>query len=391
MVRQSLNFGWDSFAMARSQRALIIPFAAALLAVGMAFSPAIAWAQSYGMPPANVGDDVSDGGGGAPAGGGDSGLVVRVGQLEQQVRDLNGQIQQLQFANRQLQDQLKKFQQDIEFRFQELSRKGGRPFPKHSELMDTPAPAQSAAADSSASPVAGAPRSGSRDDAFDPARDPNAPGVPRTLGSTNPAAGSPAAGAETGTASNDDAPITLLSSPHQSADAGLGASPSSSPAPATTGRLPPLSSTTNPSKAGFTTPDGTVIAGARTGAPKEEFDIALAYMKQKDYEDAQRSFAAFVAKNPKSRHASDALYYLGETYYLRGRQREAAEQYLKISTNYASSPRAPEAMLRLGEALHALGAKEQACATFSEVPRKYPRASAAIKAGAQREAKRAQC
>jgi len=64
---------------------------------------------------------------------------------------------------------------------------------------------------------------------------------------------------------------------------------------------------------------------------------------------------------------------------------------LKISTDYATSPRAPEAMLRLGESLQALGAKEQACATFSEVPRKYPNASAAVKAGAEREAKRAQC
>jgi len=382
--------------MARSQRALIPSFAAALLAVGLAFSPAIAWAQSYGMPPADVGsDDGSDGGGGAPAGGGDSGLVVRVGQLEQQVRDLNGQIQQLQFANRQLQDQLKKFQQDIEFRFQELTRKGGgKAFPKHSELMDAPAqaPAHSAIADSpSAAQVAGTPPSGSRDDAFNPAGDPNAPGAPRVLGSATPAVGGVASPAGAGTASNDDAPMTLLSSPNQSADTGLGASPPANPAPATAGRLPALRSTSSPSKAGFTTPDGTVIADRTADAPKEEFDIGLGYMKQKDYQDAERSFAAFVAKNPKNRRASDALYYLGETYYLRGRQREAAEQYLKISTNYASSPRAPEAMLRLGEALHALGAKEQACATFSEVPRKYPRASAAIKASAQREAKRAQC
>ena len=117
----------------------------------------------------------------------------------------------------------------------------------------------------------------------------------------------------------------------------------------------------------------------------------MGYLKQRDYDDAEKSFAAFLEKNPKSRFTSDALYYLGETYYQRGRQREAAEQYLKISENYATSPRAPEAMLRLGESLQAIGAKEQACATFSEVPRKYPNASAAVKAGAEREAKRAQC
>jgi TolA-binding protein len=39
----------------------------------------------------------------------------------------------------------------------------------------------------------------------------------------------------------------------------------------------------------------------------------------------------------------------------------------------------------------ALGGKEQACAAFGEVNHKYPAASAATKAGAEREAKRAQC
>lgn len=385
--------------MARLQRALISRFAAPFLAFGLASAPAIVWAQSYGMPPANVGNGDSYGGGGSYSGGGGpgdpgsgdaAGMVVRIQQLEQQVRQLNGDIQQLQFSNRQLQDQLKKMQQDVEFRFQELSGKGGKAFSKHSERTDAAPPVQSAAAASPASSAASAPRSKSRgDDAFDPSKDPNAPGVPRTLGNSAPVASNAPGGAGAAT-SNPDAPITLLSSPHKSADAGIGASPASSAASTTSGPLPSRSAAT-PSKVGFTSADGTVIADSQANQPKEQFDIALSYMKQKDYADAERSFSTFVAKNPKNKHISDAIYYLGETYYLRGRQREAAEQYLKISTNYAKSPRAPEAMLRLGEALHALGAKEQACATFSEVPRKYPRAAAAIKASAQREAKRAQC
>jgi tol-pal system protein YbgF len=143
--------------------------------------------------------------------------------------------------------------------------------------------------------------------------------------------------------------------------------------------------------ADLTTPGGTVIAGVPVNPAKEEFDLALGYYKQKEYENAEKGFSAFLQKNPKNRLASDAIYYLGESFYLRGRPREAAEQYLKISTNYASSGRAPEAMLRLGQSLHAIGAKEQACATFSEVVRKYPNASASVKTGAEREAKRAQC
>jgi TolA-binding protein len=64
---------------------------------------------------------------------------------------------------------------------------------------------------------------------------------------------------------------------------------------------------------------------------------------------------------------------------------------LKLSTHYPDSPRAPAALLRLGQSLNALGAKEQACATYGEIDRKYPNAPAMVKAGAEREAKRAQC
>ncbi len=342
-------------------------------------------AQAYGVPPANVGN-----GDGSEAGG-DASLVVRVGQLEEQIRQLNGKIEQLQFANRQLEDQMRKFQQDVEFRFQELSRKGGKPLPKRSEISGAGSPA---VADSSATPAlppTAAPRQGSRDDAFDPTKDPNAPGAPRVLGSAGPATAGGANVPSGDVASTDDAPINLLSSPQQSPPP-AGAAPQPGPAAATSiGSAPPAHPSAAPAAAAITTPGGTVIADAHADPVKEEFDIALGYLKQKDYENAERSFAAFIAKNPKTKRTSDALYYLGETYYLRGRQREAAEQYLKISANYASSPRAPEAMLRLGEALHALGDKEQACAAFGEVPRRYPKASAAIKASAEREAKRAQC
>ena len=138
-------------------------------------------------------------------------------------------------------------------------------------------------------------------------------------------------------------------------------------------------------------PSGASAGEAPVNPVKEQFDLALGYYRQKEYENAEINFIAFLKKNPRSKMAPDATYYLGESFFQRGRQREAAEQYLKISTQYANSPRAPGAMLRLGQSLYALGAKEQACATFGEIARKYPNASATVKAGAEREVKRAQC
>lgn len=357
-------------------------------------------AQNFGVPPGNVGGDNPQGGDNAqggdnPQSGDDATLVVRVSQLEAQVRDLNGKIEQLQFANRQLQEQLQKFQEDAEYRFQELSHKGMKPLPKRSDASD-PSLTSNANVASTDTHVAPQPNSSGRDDAFDPTKNPNAPGAPHNLGSVGPggAAGSGApggAGEPNGqVASNDNGPINLLSSA-QSNDSG-GASPQPNQMTTTTGGVPPQPNNESSPNGYATTPGGTVLADAQSGdATKEELDIALGYMKQKDYDNAERSLTAFIAKNPKGRRTSDAIYYLGEAYYLRGRNREAAEQYLKISANYASSPRAPEAMLRLGQALHALGDKEQACAAFDEVPKRYPNAAASIKASAARESKKAQC
>jgi tol-pal system protein YbgF len=380
-----------------SKDAAAVALAGALILAGPALSFAqdsrLQVAQSYGVPPDNVGgggDSQDNGGGYPPSGGGyapqgggsdDASLLVRVERLEDQIRQMTGEIQQMQFQNHQLQDQLKKFQEDVDFRFQERS---GRPA-RHSELPpeNPPAaaadsdngPAQSgpAAADALAdSPAGSAPRSG-RDDAFDPTTHPDAPGAPKPLGTTG---GPPPPIADNGGSAGGDsnAPLNLPSAQY---------TPAPAPAPSSGGSSAPAG--------GVTTPGGTMIASAEPNMPRQEFDVALGYFKQKDYDNAQRSFAEFIDKNPKSRLTAEALYFLGESYAARGRTREAAEQFLKISTNYTASSRAPEAMLRLGESLRALGAKEQACATFSEVPHKYPNASAAVKAGAEREAKRTQC
>ena len=124
---------------------------------------------------------------------------------------------------------------------------------------------------------------------------------------------------------------------------------------------------------------------------RAEYDAAYAYFTQKQYEQAEAGFRRFVAAHPRDRLAADATYWLGESYVQRGKHKEAAEQFLKVSTEHTRSGKGPEALLKLGMSLSALGAKDQACATFAEVERKYPNAAASVKQGVDREQKRARC
>ncbi|MDQ0313967.1 tol-pal system protein YbgF [Amorphus orientalis] len=68
---------------------------------------------------------------------------VRIGQLEEQLRRMNGQIEQLSHQLRQMQDQMQRMQEDTEYRLQQLE--GGQPRRQNLEQPATgPAPQRDA-------------------------------------------------------------------------------------------------------------------------------------------------------------------------------------------------------------------------------------------------------
>ena len=287
-------------------------------------------AQSGDLPPAEIPGEPIDPGGDAGA------LVVRVERLENQLRAANGAIEELQNQQHRLEEQLKRFQEDVEFRLNG---------------------ARGAGAGAEAPPAKPAKRS----DAFDPSLDPNAVGAPRPIGATPPSA-----------------PLTNAP-PAVSAPLDLSRNSANPPPPS------------GPLDAGAQGP--TVIAGigGPPDDPREQFNAALETYRVGQYEQAEQQLRAFLSRNANNRLAPDAIFYLGETFFQRSRPREAAEQYLKLSTDYSKSARAPEGMLRLGQSLVALGNNDQACATFGEVGRRYPNASAAVKKGVEREIQKGHC
>ena len=412
--------------------ALLLPALAASAAEPTA-SSRFEVAQYFGQrPPADL-DDY-----GGPGGRQDeAGLSVRVDHLESQLRSMTGQLEQAQFQLRKLQEQLVKFQQDMDFRFQDGGHATGVRAPqRRSELEPAPAVIPVPAASGGRPPEkGGAPATAGmrRGDAFDPAADPNAPGVPRQLGSISSAATAnpPAVTREVGLPmdqgfEDDRDPAQPMDLMRRGRAAAAGAAPPAGPlmpitetppvaaparpvaapvvaaqpapvatAPAGPPRVIPLTpqapATTLPA-AGHSAAPTQVAALPQATSPKSEYEDAVGLLKQGQYDAAEKGLSDFVARNPKSTLVPSAVLNLGETYSLRGRHREAAEQFLKISTSYPTSNRAPEAMLKLGQSLSAIGgAREQACAAFGEVTRKYPTASSTVRAAAEREAKKNQC
>jgi tol-pal system protein YbgF len=329
---------------------------APLLVLALAFTqsisaaPAGAWPSDWtgvagpdpGISPAQAADEPDV----APGGPDPAALSVRIDRLERELRQMTGLNEELQHRVQTLEEQLR-------------AARAAEPTRPAAPVAPAAAPAAPGAP-----AVEPAPKPARRTDAFDPAAAPGAPGAPKPLGATTPSA-----------------PVSDMQKPVAAPARDPGA-----PLDIAHGRL--LGDRSAATQGEADTPVGAAILPS---APKDEFEEGNALLRAGKYESAEKTLAAFLAKNPKSRQAAAATYSLGESFFLRGRHREAAEKYLEISTRYAQATQAPDALLRLGQSLGAMGAKEQACAAFAEIGAKYPAAVGRLKDPIDREKRKAGC
>jgi tol-pal system protein YbgF len=304
-------------------------------------------------------------------------LTVRLDRMESALRQLTGTIENLQYRNQQLEMQLKRMQDDTEYRFQQLGSKGNAPPPAQAVPMNPGGPPSNP---------------GRRSDVFDPSQHPNAPGAPRVLGN-QAAIAAPEQGRDSGPVGAPGgraagAPLDL------STMAGNNDSPPPSPPPGAVASAggAPVPATQPPPQVRNVAPAGQQLATLPPSAsPKDEYDMAYGYVLHKDYSLAEQAFRDFLKKYPNERLVPDANYWLGESLFQQQRYRDAAESFLSVSTKYEQSGKAPDALLRLGQSLAAMNQKEAACATLAEVERKFPRASSGVKRAVAQEQKRAHC
>lgn len=267
---------------------------------------------------------------------------LKVLQLEDQIRQLTGQLEELNFQVLQMQDQMRKMQEDTEFRFQQLEKPG-----TPAKRSDAGAPGQPQGGDGAS--------------------------IETIIANPEGTNGLPPQGREAGLPARDLGKITFdaKGNPVQTAPGG--------------GALPGV-------EVGAAPTDNTSVAALpATDNPDELYRNSYEMILSGDYAMAEAGFRDHIARFPKDGHAADAHFWLGEALLGQDRYQEAAQAFLETNRDYPDAKKAPDSLLKLGMTLAAMKQRDLACATLASVARRYPKASPSILQRAREERARASC
>jgi tol-pal system protein YbgF len=135
----------------------------------------------------------------------------------------------------------------------------------------------------------------------------------------------------------------------------------------------------------------TAAAKLPAGSAQEQYDYAFGLLRAADYANAEVALGTFIKNHPDNSLTSNAHYWLGETYYVRGKFGDAAAAFAEGYQKFPKSSKAADNLLKLGMSLGQLNQKKEACLSFAELGNKFPDASATIKRRADQERGRLNC
>jgi tol-pal system protein YbgF len=135
------------------------------------------------------------------------------------------------------------------------------------------------------------------------------------------------------------------------------------------------------------------VAGAPASGetPRQYYEAAYGHLLQQDYAAAQAGFREFLRRFPKDALVPNALYWLGETYYVQHNYADAAEAFDIVTAAYAGSNKAPDSQLKRAMSLANLGKRNEACSAFRSLVSRYPNAPDHVKSKADSESQRVGC
>jgi tol-pal system protein YbgF len=271
-------------------------------------------------------------------------LNARIDELENQIRQMTGRFEEVEFASSQANRRIDKLVEDVDFRLNQLERGGAQPQPGQatgSVEQVRPNAQQQGLPTATTNPPANVARGST---SSTPGQAPTREGV---LGSM------PA------DAQGRPLPNTA-GAPAQPAQQNQTLAARAAPSPSAKGKLP-------------------------AGTPQERYNYAYKLLVQSDYADAESAFREFLGAHPQDALAGNAQYWLGETYYVRGQYEPAAQAFLQGYQGYPKGAKAPDSLLKLGMSLSAMKKNPEACAALGQLGKDFPSAPPHVKDAATRE------
>jgi tol-pal system protein YbgF len=332
-----------------------VPAAPSLAAVDLLAATPAAGVFNPIVPPADMGDGRIH----VAQSKQEAQLIVRLQDLEGQVRTLTGQVEGLQFQLTQMQQLIDRMTQDNEYRFEQLEGTAGKaPPPKPASgatpgassdqgQLDTPPTQPTASADQTSSIQSLPPLASDDDTVAAPdqlAMDSDQPPLDLRLGESQ----DPLLKGGDGTLGTLD-----------SASIGAG--------------------------------DGTAADVATSGDAKAQYQAGYDAMTRGDYAFAEDQFSQFIDLYPTDPQAPDATNWLGEAMIQQGSYTDAAQVLADGYTKYKDSKRAPDILLKLGIALADADQQDVACRTFFTLAKRYPNLAPAFRTRLSEENQKAKC
>jgi tol-pal system protein YbgF len=110
---------------------------------------------------------------------------------------------------------------------------------------------------------------------------------------------------------------------------------------------------------------------------RSAYNIAFDALKTGRYSESARMFQAFLDAYPNGAYAPNAIYWLGESYYVTQNYALAQEQFQSLLDRHATHDKAAGALLKVGLCQYGLRQLDAAEATLGQVLARYPGSEAA--------------
>ena len=104
---------------------------------------------------------------------------------------------------------------------------------------------------------------------------------------------------------------------------------------------------------------------------EQEYESARAEFEAEKYAVARKSFSEFLKKHPKSKLASNAGFWIGETYYREKNYNQAIISYRQTIEQYPEGSKVPASLLKMGMSFQLLGELQKAKVLFTTLMEEY--------------------